>query len=193
MSIDILPLTGEPLGLDLVNTRARSGTEGIDHLATPDGLRAWVALQAERLEEYGGDALIAVSQGDLAAIHAVRECASQLVDHARHGRTPPEPSLRELNQALAAAPVHLELRWTGSSLAVQRMRTGSVVADLAARLAEAVASVLTDPAVGTIRKCEAEDCTKLFLPASSRRRWCAATRCGNRMRVARYYQRHKDS
>lgn len=193
MSIDILPLTGEPLGLDLINTRARSGTEGIDHLATPEGLRAWVTLEAERLGEFGGDALANVTPADLAAIHAVRECASQLVDHARHGRTPPEPSLRELNQALAAAPVHLELRWTGSSMAVQRMRTGAVVADLAARLAEAVASVLTDPAVGTIRKCEAEDCTMLFLPASSRRRWCAATRCGNRMRVARYYQRHKDS
>lgn len=193
MSIDILPLTGEPLGLDLINTRARSGTEGIDHLATPEGLRAWVALEAERLGEFGGDALASVTPADLAAIHAVRECASQLVDHARHGRTPPEPSLRELNQALAAAPVHLELRWTGSSMAAQRMRTGSVVADLAARLAEAVASVLTDPAVGTIRKCEAEDCTMLFLPASNRRRWCAATRCGNRMRVARYYQRHKDS
>ena len=193
MSADILPLTGEPLGLDLVNTRAQSGTESIDHLATPEGLRAWVALEAERLGEFGGDALATVSQADLTAIHAVRECASQLFDHVRHDRTPPEPSLRELNRALAAAPVHLELRWTGSSMASQRMRTGSVIADLAARLAEAVADVLTDPAVGTIRKCEAEDCTMLFLPASSRRRWCAANRCGNRMRVARYYQRHKDS
>ncbi|NGN66182.1 hypothetical protein G5C51_20070, partial [Streptomyces sp. A7024] len=24
-----------------------------------------------------------------------------------------------------------------------------------------------------------------------RRRWCSATRCGNRARVARYYERHK--
>lgn len=192
MSADMPPLTGELLGLDLINTRARSGADAIDHLATPDGLRAWVALEAERLAGFGGDALAKLSQGDLAAIHAVRDCASRLVDDIRHGKAPSDASLRQLNQTLSAAPVHLELRWSGSSMMAQPRRTGSVIADLAAHLAEAVAHVLTDPGVGTIRKCEAEDCTMLFLPASSRRRWCAAARCGNRMRVARYYQRHKD-
>ena len=171
MNADIPPLTGELLGLDLINTRARSGTGSIDHLATPDGLRAWVALQAERLGDFGGDALAKVSQADLAAIHSVRACASRLVDHVRHGKTPSDASLRELNQTLSAAPVHLELRWAGSSMAAETRRTGSVIADLAAHLAEAVAFVLTDPGVRTIRKCEAEDCTMLFLPASSRRRW----------------------
>ncbi|CAN7273206.1 CGNR zinc finger domain-containing protein [Aminobacter sp. LjRoot7] len=193
MSTDIPPLTGELLGLDLINTRARSGTDSIDRLSTPDGLRMWVALQGERLKEFGGDVLATVSQADLAAIRSVRECASQLVDHVRHGRAPSDANLRELNRTLSAAPVHLELRWVGSSMAAEARRTGSVIADLAAHLAEAVALVLTDPGVSTIRKCEAEDCTMLFLPASSRRRWCAAARCGNRMRVARYYQRHKDS
>lgn len=193
MNSEIPPLTGELLGLDLINTRARSGTDSIDHLATAEGLRAWVALQAERLGDFGGDALAKVSQAELAVIHALRECASQLLANVRHGKAPSAASLRELNRTLSAAPVHLELRWTGSSMAAEPRRTGSVVADLAAHLAEAVALVLTDPGVGTIRKCEAEDCTMLFLPASSRRRWCAAARCGNRMRVARYYQRHKDS
>ncbi|MBT1155422.1 ABATE domain-containing protein [Aminobacter anthyllidis] len=193
MNADITPLSGELLGLDLINTRARSGAESIDHLATPDGLRAWVVLQGERLGEFGGDTLARLSQADLAVIRSVRECASLLVDHVRHGKAPSGASLRELNQTLSAAPVHLELRWTGSSMAAEPRRTGSVIADLAAQLAEAVAQVLTDPGVRTIRKCEAEDCTMLFLPASSRRRWCAAARCGNRMRVARYYQRHKDS
>ena len=28
------------------------------------------------------------------------------------------------------------------------------------------------------------------LPAHPRRRWCSPARCGNRARVARYYQRH---
>jgi predicted RNA-binding Zn ribbon-like protein len=31
----------------------------------------------------------------------------------------------------------------------------------------------------------------VFLPAHPRRRWCSPTRCGNRARVARYYQRHR--
>lgn len=193
MNADITPLTGELLGLDLVNTRARSGADSVDHLATPAGLRAWIALEAERLQGFGGDALATISQADLALIQAVRECATDAIDNVRQGKTPPTPSLRGLNQALEAAPLHLELQWNGTSMAALPRRTGSVVADLAACLAEAVANVLTDPAVASIRKCEAEDCTMLFLPASPRRRWCAAARCGNRVRVARYYQRHKDS
>ena len=192
MSADFTALTGELLGLDLVNTRARSGADSIDHLATPDGLRAWIALEAERLQGFGGEALVAVSQADLALIHAVRECATKAIDHVRHGKAPPDSSLHGLNQALRAAPLHLELQWNGSSMAVRPKRSGSVIADLAACLAEAVAQVLADPAVTSIRKCEAEDCTMLFVPASRRRRWCAAARCGNRVRVARYYQRHKD-
>ncbi|MEV3921501.1 CGNR zinc finger domain-containing protein [Actinomadura coerulea] len=31
----------------------------------------------------------------------------------------------------------------------------------------------------------------LFLPAHPRRRWCSAARCGNRVRVARHYRRHR--
>ena len=42
-----------------------------------------------------------------------------------------------------------------------------------------------------VRECEAADCVMLFRPAHPRRRWCSPTRCGNRARVARYYQRHK--
>ncbi|MER5184162.1 CGNR zinc finger domain-containing protein [Streptomyces sp. NPDC002896] len=59
------------------------------------------------------------------------------------------------------------------------------------QLAEAAAELLADPAVTKIRECEAEDCVMLFLAAHPRRRWCSAARCGNRVRVARHYQRHK--
>ncbi|MFD9258937.1 CGNR zinc finger domain-containing protein, partial [Streptomyces sp. NPDC059538] len=62
---------------------------------------------------------------------------------------------------------------------------------LAAELAEAAAELLTDPRVGQVRECEAHDCVLLFLPAHPRRRWCVASACGNRARVARYYARHK--
>ncbi|HEV2241669.1 MAG TPA: CGNR zinc finger domain-containing protein [Streptosporangiaceae bacterium] len=48
------------------------------------------------------------------------------------------------------------------------------------------------PAVRRVRRCEGRDCRMLFLPANPRRRWCTPDVCGNRARVARYYQRHKD-
>ncbi|GAA4304306.1 hypothetical protein GCM10023178_11450 [Actinomadura luteofluorescens] len=44
---DPTPLTGEPPALDLVNTRPA----GADLLSTPDDLRAWLRLEADRSDE----------------------------------------------------------------------------------------------------------------------------------------------
>jgi predicted RNA-binding Zn ribbon-like protein len=61
---------------------------------------------------------------------------------------------------------------------------------LAAALAESAVELLGSPAVARLKQCEADDCVLLFLPAHPRRRWCSPQRCGNRIRVARYYGRH---
>ncbi|MEU1520050.1 ABATE domain-containing protein [Streptomyces sp. NPDC005811] len=180
---DLVPLTGEPLALDLVNTRPTVG----DLLATPGDLGAWWALQADRLPDVPKE----VTGTDLSAVHAVREHAARALDSVRHGGQPLEVDLEALNQSQRAAPAILELQWDGSTLTVTRRRDGSPGRQLAARLAEAVVELLADPAVTSIRQCEADDCTLLFLAAHPRRRWCSAARCGNRMRVARHYQRHK--
>lgn len=181
---DTAPLTGEPLALDLVNTRPSTG----DQLATPRDLLAWWVLEADRLS---GEVPREVDDEDLAAVLAVREHIARVLDQVRHGKRPPAEGLAALNEAQRAAPAVSELAWDGSALAVTRRREGSPGVRLAAELAEAAAGLLADPAVGKIRKCEADDCVLLFLPTNPRRRWCSATGCGNRARVARHYQRHK--
>ncbi|MGW1811632.1 CGNR zinc finger domain-containing protein [Streptomyces sp. NPDC002078] len=180
---DLVPLTGEPLALDLVNTRPAAG----DLLATPDGLRAWWTLQAERLPEVPQE----VTAADLGAVQAVREHTARALDHVRRGDEPLAADLKALNQAQCAAPAINELAWTGSAVTATRRRDGSPGERLAACLAEAAAELLADPAITKIRECEADDCVMLFLATHPRRRWCSAARCGNRVRVARHYQRHK--
>ncbi|MFI6316998.1 CGNR zinc finger domain-containing protein [Nonomuraea sp. NPDC050556] len=177
---DAVPLTGEPLALDLVNTRPQQG----DLLATPADLEAWLAL--EPLPPVGP--LVAA---DLAAVHAVREHTARALGAVRQGLRPAAADLDALNQAQLAAPVLRELNWTGSALTATRTRTGPAGAQLAAWLAEAAAELLTDPGVTRIRECSADDCVMVFLPANPRRMWCSPTRCGNRARVARHYQRHR--
>ena len=181
---DLVPLTGEPLALDLVNTRPTAG----DLLTTPDDLRAWWALQADRLPD---EVPQAVTAADLATVRAVREHTARALDHVRRGHEPLAADLDALNQAQRAAPAIKELAWNGSAVAATRQRDGSPGLRLAACLAEAAAELLADPAVTRIRECEADDCVMLFLAAHPRRRWCSATRCGNRVRVARHYQRNK--
>ncbi|KAB8183613.1 hypothetical protein FH608_049080 [Nonomuraea phyllanthi] len=184
---DLVALTGEPLALDLLNTRPAAG----DLLATAHDLRAWLELQAERFPEARDLAAAELGAADLAAVHAVRDRTARALDHARHGRRPQADDLDALNQAQRAAPAVAELAWDGAAVTTTRRRTGPPGARLAAWLAEAAAELLADPAVTRIRQCEADDCVLLFLPAHPRRRWCSAARCGNRVRVARHYQRHK--
>lgn len=185
MEAAVLPLVGEPLALDLVNTRVCGpGGEEIDLLETPDALRVWLAAEKDRLAPVGGDV-------DLAALHGLRGHVARAVEHARRGDAPPAPALRALNDAQRAAPAHRELGWDGAAVTGTPRRTGDPTRDLLAELAEAAAGLLTDPSVRKIRRCEGPQCRLLFLPAHPRRRWCSPALCGNRVRVARYYQRHR--
>jgi predicted RNA-binding Zn ribbon-like protein len=184
------------LALDLVNTRPRlaGGVVG-DLLASPADLQSWLALQVDRIPDAAAlgatDGPIELGPADVAAVGAVREQAAAAIGAARLGRRPPEAAMRGLNQALGAAPAIGELAWNGTAVTSAPRRKGPLGVRLAAQLAEATANLLTDPAIVKIRECEADDCVMLFLPAHPRRRWCSTSRCGNRVRVARYYQRHK--
>ncbi|MFB4317018.1 CGNR zinc finger domain-containing protein [Actinomadura sp. 21ATH] len=182
---DLVPLTGEHLALDLVNTRTAAG----DLLTAPGDLAAWLELQAGRLE--GAREAADPGTDALTAVRAVREHTAGALERARRGEPPAQADLEALNDAQRAAPAISELVWNGSAVTAERRRTGTAAARLAARLAEAAAGLLADPAVTRIRQCEAGDCTLLFLPAHPRRRWCSAARCGNRARVARHYRRRK--
>lgn len=184
---DPVPLIGEPPALDLVNTRPT----GADLLATPDDLVAWLRLEAARFDEARELAIADLTAGDLAAVRDVREHIARALAQARHGEPPAPEDLEVLNQAQRAAPAIAELAWDGEAVAAVRRRTGRPGARTASWLAEAAAGLLADAAVTTIRQCEAGDCVMLFLPAHPRRRWCSAARCGNRVRVARHYQRRK--
>jgi len=193
VSESVFPLTGEPLVLDLVNTRPNTADGPVDLLATPAGLRAWLTVQSERLPEFAVDASTPLTEADLAAVHGVREHATTAIARARRGERPPATALRALNHAQRAAPAIRELTWDGTAVTATAHRTGAFGTRLAARLAEATADLLLDPSILKVRGCEGPGCVLLFLPAHPRRRWCSAAICGNRARVARYYQRHKST
>lgn len=183
-------LVGEPLALDLVNTRPADGAGGHeDLLRTPRQLAEWLVLQADRIphgirEEVPGRA-------DLAPVHAVRDHTAAVVRALLKGNAPPKAALRGLTEAQRAAPPVRELGWDGTAVTAAAHRAGPLGVRLAALLAEAAADLLADPAISKVKECAAGDCVMLFLPSHPRRRWCSPTRCGNRARVARYYQRHR--
>ncbi|MFF5966886.1 CGNR zinc finger domain-containing protein [Streptomyces collinus] len=185
---DSAPLTGEALALDLVNTRPMTADGHVDLLATPRQLSDWLTLEQDRLQGEARDS--APTRADLAPVHAVRAHAEAAVRALLDRAEPPASALRGLTEAQRAAPPVRELGWDGTAVTAVSRRDGPLGIRLAALLAEAAAEVLSAPAISSLKECEADDCVMVFLPSHPRRRWCSPTRCGNRMRVARYYRRH---
>ncbi|GAA4003281.1 CGNR zinc finger domain-containing protein [Allokutzneria multivorans] len=175
----MVPLIGEPLPIDLVNTRTSEG----DLLDSPEALSAWLDSQADRLPP--------LARVELAPVLALREHISQALRAARVGLAPPPESLAALTSVHRAAPLYRELSWTGSAVSATPRRGATATEVLLAELAEATADLLTSPDITKVRNCDGPECLLLFLPAHPRRRWCSPKICGNRVRVARYYQRHK--
>ncbi len=183
--MELLPFTGEPLALDLVNTRPLTAEGRVDLLETAEGLQLWLEAEADRLPEAA-----AMEFGDLAPVIAVREYTVSAIAHARDGKPVPRADIDGLNAAMRAAPVIRQLAW-GDPPVLTSERAGAPAVRLAGFLAEDAAALLASGDVTLIRKCAAEDCVMLFVGSNARRRWCSAVRCGNRVRVSRYYHRSK--
>ncbi|MEV3986498.1 CGNR zinc finger domain-containing protein [Nonomuraea sp. NPDC049758] len=176
-------LIGEPLALDLVNTRAQD----FDVLDTPEVFGNWLDRQAGRLTSVRGP----YTADDLGVVRELRAHVAAAVNAVRGGERPPGEAVGAINEAMRAAPAYGRLDVTDGGLTKGARRDGDRLARLLAQLAEAAADLLTDPAASRIRACEGPRCRMVFLPAHPRRRWCSPELCGNRVRVARHYQRHK--
>ncbi|MEV8636268.1 CGNR zinc finger domain-containing protein [Streptosporangium sp. NPDC051023] len=181
-----LPLTGEPLALDLINTMGGSPEGPVDHLATIEGLRKWLGTQSHRLPQPAAP----LTEADLAAVLELREVVTTVIDQARRGLEPPGHALLALSEADRLASPYRTLGWEDGRVVVGAERQGDYCSTLLALLAGATIDLLAGP-IGTVRDCEGPGCCMLFLPAHPRRRWCSPELCGNRVRVARYYRRHK--
>ncbi|MGW1681322.1 CGNR zinc finger domain-containing protein [Saccharopolyspora sp. NPDC002376] len=186
-----LPLIGEPLAVDLVNTRTITPDGPVDFMGTPAELWEWLTRQADRMTTPTQSERTSLSEADLTAVHEVREHTTRALSQIRLGKRPPADTLRGLNDAQRAAPGIRKLSWRSGSLVGTVERPGNLGVRVAAGLAEAAAELLTDPIIEALRECEEQNCVMLFIATNPRRRWCSPAICGNRVRVARYYQRHK--
>jgi predicted RNA-binding Zn ribbon-like protein len=176
-SIDPRPLTGEPLSLELLNTRWRSGGSIRDLLAEEGGLALWLGATglAERCP---------ATEASLAALRQAREALTAAVG------TPsaPTPQARAaLNAVLAHARLRRELTASGPASRVEVQDPSW----LAAWLAVDDYLALLGDTPDRIRRCADEQCVLHFFDTSQngRRRWCSMATCGNRNKASRHYAR----
>ena len=178
------PLLGEPLALDLVNTRAHLGGVDVDLLDGPRALDRWLRAERSRIAWTGH-----ADAADLAAVIALRGVLDPLL-RAHVARTPgPAAAVRGLNRALAIALPQPRLEWTCGGPRKRAASDGARRATLLRQLAGSALELLTGADAARVRRCAHPDCILLFVAGNPRRRWCASSTCGNRVRWPRHYVR----
>ena len=172
--------------LALVNTRHLRSGQPADLLADPVRAAGWLA---ERGLVPRGTRL---SDPDTARLVALREAVRGLFAARAGQRTPAADDVATLNAALAAATVVPALTWdeAGPHQSEQAPAAAGPFAAAAAPLARDALRVLTDPAGPEPAPCGAHGCVRWFLRTHAARQWCS-DRCGDRVRAARHYARHR--
>jgi predicted RNA-binding Zn ribbon-like protein len=184
---DAFASLGEPLAVELVNTRPMRDGHRHELLADESAAAAWLRAHATALPAGAMDT--PPPAGELRALRG----AVEALFHAALASVAPAPAaVAAVNEASAAAPLRFELEWDGTGFGAAVVAGGSpgAAASLAA-IARSAIEVLGDPRGARLRKCEAPGCVLVFVASNPRRRWCSATSCGNRVRVARHYQRSR--
>jgi predicted RNA-binding Zn ribbon-like protein len=172
--------------LALVNTRHLQSGQLTDLLADPALAAAWLAERG--LLPHG----TALSEADTARLVVLREAVRGLFSARAGQRAPGAGDVASLNAALAAAPVVPELTWdpAGPHQSERDQDVAGAFPAAVGRLARDALRVLTDPAGPAPAPCGAHGCVRWFLRTHAARQWCS-DRCGDRVRAARHYARHR--
>ncbi|MCX5200883.1 ABATE domain-containing protein [Streptomyces sp. NBC_00237] len=166
--------------LDLLATHVR----GAELLRGPGELESWLrgaglVPAGTRLDGVTGE-----------WVEGFRELRRLLVELVEGGC--PDGDLDTVNSlASAAPPAPRAIRAPDGTLAYALAAEPRCEQLLAVVARDAVA-LLTDPAARScLRRCEGDNCARLYLDTSRgrRRRWCSSEVCGNRERVARHRRR----
>ncbi|WP_156725085.1 CGNR zinc finger domain-containing protein [Streptomyces apocyni] len=173
--VDPRPLTGEPISLDLLNTRWVQDGGRRDLFDADDGLRIWLAAN-------GLDDRFPADVTTLRHLLTARDALSAVAD------TPDNPAgITRVDAVLAHGRIRATLSAEGPGERAEFDDPSWGPAWTAARNYLELLSAAPD----RIRKCAHDACVLHFFDTSRNgtRRWCSMAACGNRAKASRHYAR----
>ena len=176
------------LALDFVNTVGnRLGTPR-DYLSDIAEFRRWVRLAGF----LGNEAPPGVNDRKLDLVRRVREKLHALFWRLAIGHGLSRPALGPLNFRLSIVAGKRQLCRNKESVDWAWKTSRDDPDRVLAPILHSAANLLVSPSRRQIRQCESQTCGWLFLDRSKAgtRRWCSMGDCGNRAKVARYYDKH---
>jgi predicted RNA-binding Zn ribbon-like protein len=190
---------GNDPALDLLNTTPILAEGQVDLLATFEDLTRWLAAaglisSADARDLRRQHASAPQRQAVLDRIKSFREALRLLISAVEAKDPVPKAALAVVNDLLRACPTRRQLAWRQEGFEVTtRGEDAGLFERVAAPLAQATINLLTARDLGSIRKCENPACVLHYYDTSKNhsRRWCSMEWCGNRMKAAKHYRRHR--
>jgi predicted RNA-binding Zn ribbon-like protein len=178
VSADPRPLTGEPLALDLLNTRWLRDGATRDLLTGTDGLAVWLTANG----------LHGRFTADERTLHHTLQARDALATAVDGG---PGAGAASVNAVLDHGSVRVTLTAEGPGEQAELDDPSWGPGWLAARDYLRLLGTAPD----RIRGCAHEACVLHFFDTSRNgtRRWCSMASCGNRAKASRHYARSKGS
>ena len=189
---------GERLCLDFVDTRIAVHGQLVDLLRRfPD----WVewSLEAKVLNRNQARQALRRWKGSAQAADALevakafRESLRMAVERIVGRERVPESSVSQIN-ALLRHPIGYSVLAHGQDrLELQRRLVFNEPIHLLVPVADSAADLFSHGDWSLIKKCDNPACVLYFYDTTKNhaRRWCSMSLCGNRMKVAAFYRRHR--
>jgi predicted RNA-binding Zn ribbon-like protein len=156
-----------------------------DAAAIPPGIAHKLAHAANRHP--------AAAQSSFLRAITVREALAAVLAAAVEHRQPPPEDLKRFNAALGESGGHLRLAASKDQFRLD-WDSDSSLDRVLWPVVRSAADLVTSTDLERLRICKGAGCGWLFLDTSRNRsrRWCNMAVCGNRAKVKRFYERHKE-
>jgi predicted RNA-binding Zn ribbon-like protein len=184
--------------LDFVNTEANKSGENKDLLRNYEDLITWLASAklfgrsdlTRALEEWRGNPAV-----ERVFKHALtlRNYLSEMASEIALARSVPRVAVRTVNDVIGSPLGTTRLVKTAYGFERRFEPDLREPTQLLVPIGESAASLLCGGDLSRVKECANSACGAFFYDTSKNRgrRWCTTTGCGNRMRVAAFYERQR--
>lgn len=178
-------IIGNNLALDFINSATHEmSTGGLANWATAVGL----------IESGKGTSLMAEwRSADLSQLTSFRDRLRGVVVELVGSKNVKGNDIRWINEILREKGGYSELVKTAEGFAKQSKIDLREVSEVRVPIVEAFVDLVALGNIDHVRKCERPDCLLYFYDTTKnhRRRWCSMSVCGNRAKVAKFYEKQR--
>ncbi len=179
-------IIGNNLALDFINSATRELNAG--------GLANW-ATAVGLIERNGTTLTDGWRKADLVELSSFRDRLREVVVELVGSKKLKNGDIKWINEILREKGGYSELVKTPDGFAKQSKIDLKEVSELRVPIVEAFVDLVALGNIDYVRKCERPGCQLYFYDTTKnhRRRWCSMSICGNRAKVAKFYERRRST